>query len=136
MNEETGFVRLYDPESKIEYRAIVLVLQEGKKFSFCPIWKDDVNRLVPIMKTDEKHQIETPFDGKVEFYIDASDPFAYELWTNKNLNERIKEFNKSYAEKGMENVKIYKIASVADLERANLPVYKEAGSKRVIIYAE
>lgn len=121
MNDEFGYVRLFDPESKIEYTAVVLVLQTGKQFNFCPVWKEETNRLVPIMKSN---------DG---FYIDASDPFAYELWANKNFEERIREFNNTYLEKGIEDIKIYKIASVSDLERAGLPVYKEEGSERVII---
>ena len=136
MSDDVGYVRLYDPETKIEYTSIVLVVQEGEQFNFCPVWKEENNRLVPIMRATENFKFETPFDGKIEFYIDASDPFAYELWTHKNLGERIAEFNKTYADKGIENVKIYKIASVSDLERAGLPVYRVEGSKRVIIIAE
>lgn len=136
MPDDIGTIRLYDPEAKIEYRAIVLILQEGERYSFCPLWKETVNKLVPIMRTDENHQYETPFDGKVEFYIDASDPFAYELWEHKSLEERINDFNKTYVQRELETVRIVKIASTADLERAGLPIYKEAGSKRVIIVAE
>ena len=136
MPEERGYIRLYDLESKVEYRAIVLVLQIDKTFNFCPVWKESVNKLVPIMRTDKDHPIETPFDGKCEFYIDASDPFAYELWTHKTLKDRIDEFNDTYKEREVGEIKIIKIASVSDLERAGLPAYKEAGSKRVILLQE
>ena len=125
MPEEMGFIRLYDPKAKIEYRGVVLIVQMGKAFNFCPIWKETVNKLVPIMKNK---------DG--DYYVDASDPFAYELWQHKTLASRIEEFNKTYVEREIDSVKIVKIASEADLERAGLPVYKEEGSKRVIIIAE
>ena len=125
MPDDIGRIRLYDPKSKIEYYAVVLIFQEGNKYSFCPIWKETVNKLVPIMK-----------DKDCEYYIDASDPFAYELFSHKTLADRIEEFNKLYIDKEIPDIKIVKIASTADLERASLPVYKEEGSKRVIIAAE
>lgn len=134
--EEIGYIRLYDWEAKIEYKAIVLVLQINKTYNFCPIWTGGVNKLVPIMRADKDHQFATPFDGKCEFYIDASDPFAYELWSHKTLEDRINEFNQTYMEREGGNIRIIKMASVGDLERAGLPAYKEEGSKRVLLIAE
>lgn len=136
MPEDVGYIRLYDPEVKIEYKAIVLILQINNKYNFCPVWTGSVNKLVPIMRTNENHQISTPFDGKCEFYIDASDPFAYELWSHKTLEQRIQEFNETHTQRDNGEIKIVKIASIADLERAGLPVYNETGSKRVILERE
>lgn len=125
MTDDIGFISLYDPETKYKYRAIVLVIQIRNSFNFCPVWKETTNKLVPIMK-----------DDKSQYYIDISDPFAYELWSNKSLEERINEFNQSHVERNGGEVKIIKVATEADLNRANLPMYKEEGGQSVIIRSE
>lgn len=122
MSEDIGFIRLYDSKTNYEYRATVFVLKIHNSFHFCPVWKETTNKLVPIMR-----------NNKSQYYIDVSDPFAYELWSHKSLEERINEFNQTYAERDGGEIKIVKIATEDDLNRANLPVYKEEGSKRVFI---
>jgi len=112
-----GVVRLLGPDRKTTYFAKVIILQvAATKFLLCPLWKNAVNKLVPIMRTDDQPPV---------FYIDSTDPFAYELWDAPTLDQRIKDFNLVHGVRENGITKIVKIASLVDLQRAGIPCGEE-----------
>lgn len=111
MENTKAFVKLLDPDMKTIHVAHVVVLQTGERtFNFCPIWRGGPNKLVPIMQ-----------DSNGQFYIDATDPFAYELFSAKTMEDRYNEFNKLNEERGNTHVRIIKEATAKDLARAMIP---------------
>lgn len=115
---ELGFVRLLEPDQKTIHTAHVVVLQIGlKTFHFCPIWKSAVNRLVPVMRSS---------DQPPSFYIDATDPFAYELWSASTFEHRVNDFNAIHEARDNGIVRIVKVASLTDLQRAGLPCFRNS----------
>lgn len=113
-NATKAYVRLLDPDMKTIHIAHVVIFQSDEKtYNFCPIWRGGPNKLVPIMQDNE---------GK--FYIDATDPFAYELFSAKSMEERYIEFNKLNEERDNTHVKILKEASSKDLSRARIPHFE------------
>lgn len=119
---EYGYVILDSKKLKKQFIAIVVVLKTENSYKFCPVWKEGVNKLVPIMRATKNNTYGVPEE---KFYIDIGDLFAYELWTNKTLEDRIIEFNAEQQRQENEGVAIVKIATVGDLKRAGIPYYVE-----------
>ena len=120
--EDRGYVILESKKLNRQYQAVVLVLQINDTYQLCPVWKEEVNKLVPIMRATKDNAYGI-LEGKC--YIDIGDPFAYELCVHKTLVDRINDFNEEQIARDNPEVKIIKIATVADLQRAKLPYYIE-----------
>ena len=113
MSKNVGVIRLLEPDQKTIRKGSVLLLKQEGKYMLCPLWRSAPNKLVSIM---------TDAEGKL--YIDASDPFAYELPTAPTLAARIDEFNTFYSEKEID-IKIVSLMTEDDLKRANIPCFAE-----------
>lgn len=111
MSKNVGWVRLLEPDQKTVRRSRVLLVRNNGEYLMCPLWRSAPNRLVPILMDNE---------GKM--FIDASDPFSYELGSAPTIEQRIDEFNKLYESREI-NIRILKILSEDDLIRANIPCF-------------
>ena len=111
MSKNVGWVLLLEPDHETVRRARVLLVQNSGQYWMCPLWREAPNRLVPISS-----------DKNGKMYIDASDPFSYELGSAPTLKQRISEFNDYFTTQKIP-VKIVKLLTEDDLMRAGISCF-------------